>query len=94
MCDQTTESADGRNITPRPPAGIPSHFPDTSRAVRAEFNLHVPHQGTAGAAPLKFLPVVNESVLVHQAPLRKYICSLNFLIFCFDGLVVPMPVTA
>ena len=39
---------------------------------QAEFNLQVPHQGTARAAPLKYLPVVNEGVFLFVLrPSRK-----------------------
>jgi hypothetical protein len=74
---QTTESADCRNIMPRPPTGIPSHFPDPGSKWQAEFNSQVPHQleGTAGAAPLKFPPLVNDGVFL---PLYVNIVYLLF----------------
>jgi hypothetical protein len=74
---QMTESADGRN-KPRPPTGIPSHFPNLW-AVSGRQNL-----------TYRSLQLSNEGFLVRQAPLRKYHCSLMFLSFVSTGLVPVM----
>jgi hypothetical protein len=48
---------------------------------QTEFNLKVSHQGTTGAAPLKFLPVVNERVFLFVLrPSRKYSCRITFVL--------------
>lgn len=82
LCVQTTENADGRNM--RPPTGIPLHFLDhwavsgrqnlTSRSpIKARLALlHSSSQLSTRGFSLGFL--------VRLAPLRKYSCSLTFVL--------------